>query len=336
MVGGAMVKGARRTVQLGSGLVPPTEAAATGHGREEHQSYADEEVATSILQELPDRGGGGGDHLDVDPGPGRWCRGRGADVHNGRIHEGGHIEGRKVEDGEVEGGEVEGTKSKATKSKGKIAITPEIRAAVRRLEIRKAENYACARTDKWVKSQQGLKTRYARRLANLKRWEAEATATHDARKVAGLKIDIGRVEARQALNVQSKSVLKHEGTPGSCTRGVRPEGQVDGSAKSHSAKAKAARAKMRAAEAKAAEAKAAKAKAAKAKAAKANAGQDRAPRSRPPPSRPPRPRCRARRPPSRPPRPRCRARRPRRPVRTTPTTTPSTSSTSSTSSPPTS
>jgi hypothetical protein len=155
---------------------------------------------------------------------------------------------------------------KARRSDRKIRDTPAVRAAVRRMELRKAENYGCARTDKWMKYQKGLKARYAKRLVALKQAEAMATATRDSRKVVGLKLDIGRVETRQALNTRSKTVLTHDRHARKLYGWCKTR-----SAKAHAAKGhhhrrsdKAARARMRAAEAKAAEAKAKAAKAAKA------------------------------------------------------------------------
>ncbi len=145
----------------------------------------------------------------------------------------------------------------------KLAHNPAVHAAVRRLEIRKAEAYACTNAHHWVKYQKGLKARYAKRLANLTKWRAEFGAAHNSRKVAGLSIDIGRVEARQARNVQANSVLRHDkhaqAVYARCA--ARKAGALKGKGRLHGAKAKAARARMRAAEVRAAEIKAALAKA---------------------------------------------------------------------------
>jgi hypothetical protein len=149
-----------------------------------------------------------------------------------------------------------------------IPHTPALLKAVRRIEIKKAQEYRCTKARRWLRYQKGLRTRYAKRLTELGTWEKQAVAAHDTLKAAGLNTDIARVKARQFRNVLSKPMLKFSAKTQRV--GARCEAKM-AKAKNRPASAKMRAAEIRAAEIRAAEIKAAMAKAAKAKAAKAAA-----------------------------------------------------------------
>jgi len=146
-----------------------------------------------------------------------------------------------------------------TKSVKTLPHTPALLKAVRRIEIKKAQEYRCTKAHKWLRYQKGLRTRYAKRLTELGNSEKEAVVAHDTRKAAGLNTDIARVKARQFRNVLSKPMLKFYAHTQRV--GARCELRVP------RAKKRSAAAKMRAAEIRAAEIKATIGKAAKAKGA---------------------------------------------------------------------
>ena len=96
-----------------------------------------------------------------------------------------------------------------------IPHTPALLKAVRRIEIKKAQEYRCTKARRWLRYQKGLRTRYAKRLTELGTWEKQAVAAHDTRKAAGLNTDITRVKATSSPECPSRThaeVLRQDPT----------------------------------------------------------------------------------------------------------------------------